>query len=113
MLFLSLNCCKKKVFLCCSGGKKKSFFDYFIFLDMKIIIPTVFGWGNCYNEKEVEKKQALSLKHSLLCQKAIHGLAENKPLKLGSKPLFHKVVSAFNKSTLLMLRLEQLWHSLI
>lgn len=86
--------------------REKKSFDYFIFLDMKIIIPTVFSWGNCYNEKQVEKRQALSLKHSLLYQKAIHGLAENKPLKLGSKSLFYKIVSAFNKSTLLMPGLE-------
>jgi len=93
---------KESVFECCSGGKKKSP-SLIIFLDMKIIIPTVFGWGNCYSEKQVEKRQALSLKNPLLCQKAIHGLAENKPLKLGSTSLFHKRdVSAFNKSTLLI-----------
>lgn len=78
-----------------------AFFDYFNFLDMKIFIPPIFSWGNWYNEKQVVKSHALSLKFSLICQKAIHSLTENKPLNLGSKYIFDKVVAAFNKSILL------------
>lgn len=43
------------------------------------------------------RRDALSLKFSLLCQKAIHGLAENKLLKKDSKYLLIKSFHAINK----------------
>lgn len=61
------------------------------FLGMKINIPPI------YTMRDKLRIYALSLKFSLLCQKAIHSFAENKLLNLGYKSLFDKAISSFIK----------------
>lgn len=50
------------------GGRSLSSIILF-FLDMNIIVLSIFCWGKYYNEKQVEKRDASILKLSLLCQK--------------------------------------------
>lgn len=124
------NCIKKKVFSSVFLGKqqqkikknkknkthkknqnpKRLSLITLFFLDLKVIPPISVGVIGTMKNKL--RRDALSLKFSLLCQKAINGLAENKQFKLGSKSLSDKAISWFNKNTM-FLWLEHLWSSLI